>query len=73
MGVALVSADKHPVGVDREVEGGELLLVELDELHHLDLSLLDVQEVDAVVCAHGKQLTFIHDPHETLDFATTNE
>lgn len=73
MGVALVSADKHPVGIDREVDGGESLLVELDELHHLDLPLLDVQEVDAVVCAHGKQLTFIHDPHETLDFSTTNE
>ena len=73
MGVALVSAHKHPVGVDREVEGGELLLLELDELHHLDLPPPDVQEVDAVVCTHREQLTFVHDPHETLDFATTNE
>ena len=73
MGVALLSAYKHPVGVDREVDGGEVLLAELDELDHLHLPLLDVQEVDAVVRAHGEQLTFIDDPHETLDFATTNE
>ena len=73
MGVASVSADKHPAGVDREVEGGDVLLAPLDELDHLDLPLLDVQEVDAVVRTHGEQLTFVHDPHQPLDFATINE
>ena len=69
VGVAPVGADEDPVGVDGEVEGGESLLVELDQLHDLHLPRLHVQQVECVVPAHRQQLPFVDHPHQTLHLA----
>ena len=69
VGVAPVGADEHPVGVDGEVEGGEALLVELDQLHDLHLARLHVQQVERVVPAHRQQLALVHHPHQALHLA----
>ena len=85
--VPLVSPNKHPIRVDSQVQSGQTLFVKsikkirvcrgagvsygpdhLDDLYFP----LDVQQVEAVVIAHGEDLACVDDPDQ-LDDSTDKD
>ena len=55
-------------------ESREIMLRRLqpDELDHLHLSLLNIQQVETVILAHGEDLTRVDDPDQLDDFTANS-